>query len=31
VSASEGMHKSKIVEVALLEFLREYEEVDERY
>lgn len=31
VSASEGMHKSKIVEVALLEFLREYEEVDKRY
>ncbi|MEN1934620.1 ribbon-helix-helix domain-containing protein [Paenibacillus sp. 102] len=31
VSASEGMHKSKIVEVALMEFLREYEEVDEIY
>lgn len=31
VSASEGMHKSKIVEVALMEFLRKYEEVDEIY
>ncbi|MBC6974315.1 ribbon-helix-helix domain-containing protein [Bacillus sp. Xin] len=31
VSVSEGMHKSKIVEVALMEFLRKYEEVDEIY
>ncbi|MCI0763255.1 ribbon-helix-helix domain-containing protein [Bacillus sp. TL12] len=31
VSASKGMHKSKIVEMALIEFLQKYEEVDEKY